>query len=148
MHPLICSCHTMASWFILHVHSSGPIEEIIQWSLPKYGMHFLSGAATHLDCNLHDCSIRKRVVSPLYRQRTPRFRNVHSLTEGTYLLMAELGFEPVLLIKPVCSQSTCQMAWFGLKEHRNGAPSRSRTREHGLISHANNLLGEITLGKE
>ena len=108
----------------------------------------MSGAAAYFNCNLRDCSVRKIVVSPFYRQRMPRFRSVHSLTEGTYLLLAEPGFEPVLLIKPRCSQSTCQIAWSDLKEHRNGAPSSSHTKECDLISHLNNLLRSLASGKK
>lgn len=59
--------------------------------------------------NIHDCSIRKILVSPFYRQRTPRFRNVHALAEGTSLLLAEPEFEARLPINPRCSHSTCQM---------------------------------------
>lgn len=45
---------------------------------------------------LLDSTVKKILVSPFYRESTSRFTDVHSLTEGTYLLVAEPEFEPGL----------------------------------------------------
>lgn len=68
--------------------------------------YFMSAALTCFNGKLHDCSVRKILISPFNSQRLLRFRNVQSLTEDIYLLVAEAGFKPGLPMKPRCSHCT------------------------------------------
>ena len=67
---------------------------------------FMSDAFTCFN-HLLDSTVRKILVSLFYRESTSRFTDDHSLTEGTYLLVAEPEFEPGLPVKPQCSHSSC-----------------------------------------
>ena len=67
---------------------------------------FMSHAFTCFN-HLLDSTVRKILVSPFYRESTSRFTDDRSLTEGTYLLVAEPEFEPGLPVKPQCSHSSC-----------------------------------------
>lgn len=78
----------------------------------------MSAALTCFNGKLHDCSVRKILISPFNSQRIPRFGNVQSLTEDTYLLVAEPGFKSGLPMKPRCSHCTCHITQSDLKEHR------------------------------